>query len=325
LKIIKGSLADRWRDRPLIEITHLDIEAVVEEARTRGIPGLKRRKESGNADGSARDLHFVLAAFFKWCKGSPRRLIATNPVESAAQPGEIAERDRALDDDEIRWFWAATARLGPLYGNALRVLLLTGQRREEISRMEIKELTRADGRRVLDLPPARTKNGLRHVLPLPKLTVQLLAAARKFSGPGRYVFSQNGVVPIRLGSRAKTDLDRAMLEIARRERGQNFMIAGWRLDEKARVVSDWRIHDLRRTAVNGLQKSRVLPHIAEHIINHRSGTYSGVLKIYQTYDHAPERLAGLVAWEDYLLRRILRVRTGDVIEPAAFKAARQTT
>ena len=46
-------------------------------------------------------------------------------------------------------------------------------------------------------------------------------------------------------------------------------------------VEDWVLHDLRRTCVSGMARLRIAPHIADKILNHQSGTISGVVAVYR--------------------------------------------
>ena len=71
LSVMRGSVADRWRDKPVVEITGHDIHAVVEEARRRGIPGLGRRAKSAS-EARARGMLAALSPFFGWPGGQTR-------------------------------------------------------------------------------------------------------------------------------------------------------------------------------------------------------------------------------------------------------------
>ena len=60
----------------------------------------------------------------------------------------------------------------------------------------------------------------------------------------------------------------------------NADFSGWskakrRLDEAIKIP-EWQIHDLRRTAATGLGELGVFPHVIEAILNHVSGTRTGV-------------------------------------------------
>ena len=67
------------------------------------------------------------------------------------------------------------------------------------------------------------------------------------------------------------------------------------LDRFARV-SGWRLHDLRRTVVSGMARLGVPPHVADKILNHQSGTISGVAAVYQRHEFLAERKVALDRW-----------------------------
>ena len=76
---------------------------------------------------------------------------------------------------------------------------------------------------------------------------------------------------------------------------QNFAVAKRKLDELSNVTG-WRLHDLRRTCVSGMARLGIAPHVADKILNHPSGTISGVAAVYQRHEFLPERQAGLELW-----------------------------
>lgn len=130
--VIKHGLSDRWRDKPIAEIDGHDIYNVIEEARRQGIPGLERRNE-GVSDPRGRRMADALGTMFKWLHR--HRKIATNPCIGAYRPPPPAARERVLNvktdvrnADELRWFWAASDRVGEPFGALLKLLQLTGCR-----------------------------------------------------------------------------------------------------------------------------------------------------------------------------------------------------
>lgn len=55
-------------------------------------------------------------------------------------------------------------------------------------------------------------------------------------------------------------------------------------------------HDLRRTAISGMARLGVAPHVADKILNHTSDTISGVAAVYQRHEFMAERKQALDAW-----------------------------
>jgi hypothetical protein len=93
---------------------------------------------------------------------------------------------------------------------------------------------------------------------------------------GRFVFSLSGTKPFQSFSKAKRDLD------------------------KRSSVSDWRLHDLRRTCVSGMARLGVAPHVADKVLNHQTGTISGVAAIYQRHEFLAERRDALERWSAHI-------------------------
>lgn len=137
LEPVKGGLAERWATRPVAEITGHDIHDLVGEIRVVGIPGVAARRV-GPSDSTARVSLAHLSKFFSWV--IERRLLAVNPCSGAWRPDASPPRDRVLDDRELKLFWRAAGDLGEPFSQALKLLLLTGQRRTEVAGMRRSEL-----------------------------------------------------------------------------------------------------------------------------------------------------------------------------------------
>ena len=104
------------------------------------------------------------------------------------------------------------------------------------------------------------------------LSEQSMAVLKRFDRRGPYVFSPLGNKPFQKFSKAKRLLDQ---------------LSG---------VTGWRLHDVRRTCVSGMARLGIAPHVADKILNHQSGTISGVAAVYQRHEFIAERLAALDLW-----------------------------
>ena len=215
LEPVKDGLAERWRDKLVSEITPDDVHDLVDEVRTKGTPGLKAR--TAMSDSAARVALMRLNRFFSWAVQS--RLATANPCSQVWRPATGPARERVLSDAEIRWFWQAAGDLGEPFGPALRVLLLTGQRRGEVGGVRWDELS--EDRSTWTLPASRTKNGRAHVVPLPRQAQELIASVHVIGGP--FVFTSDGETHAAGWSRIKRRLDARMAEGARRE-GDNLAV-----------------------------------------------------------------------------------------------------
>ena len=125
LTVLEGGLADRWNDKPVAEINGNDIHTVVQEVTKRGVPGGRRLKQ-GTTESLARSMFDCLSKFFSWLV--EHRRVTSNPCTGVWRPKPNAARERVLTDDEIRRLWEVD--------NAyVKLLLITGQRRDEVASM----------------------------------------------------------------------------------------------------------------------------------------------------------------------------------------------
>jgi integrase len=238
-------LAQRWRDKLVSEITADDIHDLVAEMRSKGTPGLKVR--TAMSDSAARVALLRLSKFFSW--SVQQRLATANPTTGVWKPAAGPARERVLSDNEVRWLWRAAGDLGEPFGPALRLLLLTGQRRSEVGGMTWAELS--EDRSTWTLPASRAKNGRVHVVPLPRQAQELIASVRVVGGP--FIFTTDGETHAAGWSKIKK-LDARIAELARAENA---------------TVPPWVTHDLRRTCATGLQKLGVRLEVTEAVSQSR--------------------------------------------------------
>jgi integrase len=222
-------------------------------------------------------------ACFAWAM--KRGTVRSNPFAELPWPTAITKRDRVLSDDEAAAIWHAAGEAAPPYGTIVRLLMLTGQRREEVAGMTWAELS--EDLAIWTIPGTRTKNGVPHLVPLSEPARKLLHALSS-NGPGDLEGAHQ---------RAKLAL------VFPGERGTSF--SGWSKAKSAldtaSGVSGWWLHDLRRTLATGLQRLGVRLEVTEAVLNHLSGSRAGVVGIYQRHDWAEEKRAALDAWSAHLL------------------------
>lgn len=284
LEPIPGGLADRWAMRPLSEITAHDIHALIDEARTRGVPGWGRQRK-----GKSKSMAWVtlvrVSRFFSWLV--EQRVIEKNPCDGVHRPDVSTPRDRVLTDAEIRWFWLACDDLGEPFGPLLKLCLLTGQRRDEVAGMTLAELS--SDRSTWTLSGPRTKNKRPHTIPMPQAAQDLIGSIRVVEGKPGFIFTTTGQSHVSGWSRTKRRLDAKMLELARAEAADT-------------VIPPWTIHDLRRTCAAGLQRLGVPLPVTERVLNHVSGSFAGIVGVYQRHEFADEKRAALQRWAESVLR-----------------------
>src|SRR5262249_22899158 len=128
--------------------------------------------------------------------------------------------------------------------------------------------------RVIHLPPARTKNGRAHDVPLSMSALAIIAGIRRLP-------------------------DADLVFTIKRQPVTGFSRAKERLDAGS-GVSNWTLHDLRRTMASGLQRLGVRLEVTEAVLNHRSGSTAGIVGVYQRHDYAAEKRDALQRWADHV-------------------------
>ena len=231
----------------------------------------------------------TVTQFFKWAIGEG--YLDSNPAIGTNDPGKrLPSRTRILSDAEIRTVWEVCSERrwygGPGetdYGKIVKLLILTGCRREEIGGMEWSEIDLKNG--TLKIPPERIKNHHTLELVLPSLAVDIIRKHPRREGR-KHVFgygkSDNG--PFNNYVFANGSLLRGILA-------------------KGVKMEPWVLHDLRRTARTGFVRLGVAPHIAERCLNHVKGGIEGV---YDQYDYAAEIKDALQRWANHVASIIIK-------------------
>jgi integrase len=219
----------------------------------------------------------ALSAFFTWA--IREGLADVNPVIGTNKSAELRPRERVLADAELAAIWKALP--ADQYGAIVRLLILTGQRREEIGGLRWSEVD-VDKARVT-LAGDRTKNGKPHELPLPDAGLAIIEAQPR-RGSRDLIFGE-GEGPFQGWGRAKAALDRRLAKLA---------------DQNVRVPP-WRLHDVRRTVATRMADLGVQPHVVEAVLNHVSGHKAGVAGVYNRSLYGPEKRAALHLWAKHVL------------------------
>jgi integrase len=212
----------------------------------------------------------TLSTMFNWAIREGLDIPA-NPVTGTNRPADPKSRERVLTPDELRVVWRACG--DDDHGRIVRLLLLTGQRRDEIGALRWSEIVGAPACSIL-LPPGRTKNHREHVVPLSPQALDLLPLRRNdrdlVFGLGPHGFAG--------WSKSKSVLDRRL----------------------AQTLPGWTLHDLRRTVATGMADQGVMPHIIEAVLNHVSGHRAGVAGTYNRARYSGEVREALTAWANHV-------------------------
>jgi integrase len=261
--IIRRSLLKAWGEQPLAELRRRDLTALLDPL-----------VESGRSQ-AAHKLREVALRIVNWAidRGELEINFLASPSRSRGSAGALqrSRRDRVLSESEIRAVWAACATVGTPFGDLVRLLLLVGQRREEVAGMLWRELDL--DHRLWEIGAARYKTDIAHLVPLPAIAVELIRRLPKIDDV--YVFST-----------------------APGTRFSGFSKSMERLRQLS-GVADWRLHDLRRTARTRMSRlknaagQRVGPDVAERVLGHVIG---GVRGIYDRYAYLDEKREALDLW-----------------------------
>jgi integrase len=235
------------------------------------VAGLLANIERDSGAVSANRARGAMSAMFTWAMREG--LADNNPVVNTNKREE-KPRERILSAAELRLIWNALP--ANEYGVICKLLILTGQRLNEIAELRWNEIDFDKG--VISLPGERTKNAKPHEIPMSATVRALLAALPK-----------NGreTVFVTLGqARRKLALDEAITKL-----------------NGGLPIPHWTHHDLRRTAATGMVDDvKILPHIIEAVLNHISGHKAGVAGIYNRAAYGPEKAEALTRWDCHVLK-----------------------
>lgn len=261
--------------------------------RRRDVAERVEKLEADGWPGTAQDLRSKATTFFGWAVN--RDLIYANPLagwrrERTTRAQMKAPRGRALGSDEIRAVWVACGDVPAPFGDYVRLLLLTGQRRKETAMMRWADLDLGAGVRII--PAKQAKNGREHRVPLPPQAVELIARQRRWADDP-YVFA--------------TGIGKPM--------------SGW-TKRQAKLVQfssvAFTLHDCRRTFRSGLRALRVETELAEIMLNHVRED------LIERYDREPrwaERMAAAAAWADQIAGNVRGEAGAEVIQLHASRAS----
>jgi integrase len=230
-------------------------------------------KEKG--DVTANRVRSSLCAFFGWAIREGVRLPEGN-VASYTNKREESSRDRVLTDSELGLIWNAC--LHDDYGAILKLLMLTGQRANEIAQLRWNEVHDEQ----IVLPAERTKNARSHLIPLSEAAKGILPWFRE--GDRTFVFGRDNTGFSGWG-KAKEKLD-------------------VRVAEAKKPLEHWTVHDLRRTVATRMAELGVPPHIIEAVLNHVSGHKGGVAGIYNRATYDKEKREALNLWAEHVMAAV---------------------
>ena len=287
-RFIAREVVPKWGKKDIRSVGRADVIDLIDSMMDRSIPQ------------SANRVHALLRKAFNWFV--ERGVIERSPCANVRAPAASVSRDRVLSADELRNVWSACNRIGWPFGPMIQLLILTGQRREEVAGAVWEEFSLSIPDPVWTIPKERSKTKIANTVWLTPLALDILGTLPRIpdaSGKARFVLTTTGESSVSGFSRGKTRLDKAIataLTARGIERGSPIGTA----------EVPWRLHDLRRTVASGMASLKVEPHVVEKVLNHSTGgIIRGVAAVYNRHDYAEARRQAFFAWAEYLQREIV--------------------
>jgi integrase len=278
-RILEAEFIKKWGTRPAGDILPEEVADAIRAIVKRGAP-----YQAHNALGHLRRA-------YNWAVNSHEFGLVSSPV-SVLRPKDLIgarkPRTHILTDDELRAIWkvcdagpvpktgkrlrapADATIMGYPYGPIIRLLILTGQRENEVAGMAWHEIDLDQS--LWTIPAWRMKSGRTHEVPLAPDALALLVSLPQFAGPN--VFSTTG------GTKAVNGFSKTKARL-----------------DKLSGVRGWVIHDLRRTVRTHLSALPVQDMVRELVIAHAQ---RGLHAVYDQHLYRDEKRECLTLWEKRL-------------------------
>jgi integrase len=246
---------------------------------------------------SANRTHALLKQLFDWA--AAKDLVPASPMAGIERPGgDESPRERVLTADEIKTFWTklADADMAEPTQLALKLLLVTAQRRGELtfarwSHFDLESKLWTIPVELLKTSHARRTKPEPHLVPLSSLALEILEQLKELTGAGIYV------LPAHADKKKNRSYSERVLSRAVRQNEDHF------------GVEHFTPHDLRRTAASFMTKIGVPRLHVEKVLNHSTGD---IAEVYDRHDYLPEKRAALERWGAQLLEITVGRTTSNV-------------
>lgn len=185
-------------------------------------------------------------------------------------------RNRVLEGRELREVFLRAAGTSYPFGPIIQLLVLTGQRRSEIGLLRRSWLVDHQ----IVFPEGFAKNKREHRFPLSGMVRKVI---ENLPNTGDLLFP------------ASTNTEKPF--------------SGWawhkaRFDGGLESVNPYTLHDLRRTFATIHAKIGTPIHVTEKLLNHVSGTISGVAAVYNRHSYMEEMREAVARYDEYLAKVI---------------------
>jgi integrase len=261
-RLLHHEVLPNWGHRKAFDIARRDVLSLLDRIVERGAPIQANRVLA------------LVRKLYNWAIS--RDLLEHNPCLQVKPPGKEHQRDRVLNDDEIRLVWHAAEQLDPLTAAQLRLRLLTAQRGGEVRTMRWEHIDLASG--WWTIPGRIAKNGLTHRVPLSPPAQDILRTLQTTARPEPWVFPSH-----RRPGQPVIDIRKAIHRVC--------LLSG----------VTFTPHDLRRTAASHMTSLGVARLVVGKILNHAE---PGVTKVYDRHGYDAEKRQALNAWGERVMELV---------------------
>jgi len=232
-----------------------------------------------------RRMHGAIRGMFAWARQA--ELVANNPTADI-ETTTARPRERVLSPEELALIWHASGHLAPIYRDGIRLMIATGQRRNEVAGMRWGEIDLKRG--LWTLPGGRTKARRQHVIPLPPLAVAVLQARRK-------------------ALRRVPGADHLVLPAISQDGNNVTSFSGFswvkRAIDRQIGIPSWQLHDFRRSLVTHLAEKGADVAVLDSMLNHAASvTRGGVIGVYQKASLIEPMRKVMTIWDDLLTKAL---------------------
>lgn len=245
-RVLEKYVYAQWRDRDFIGIRRSDISALLDHV------------EDNHGTRQADMVLAIARSMANWFASRDDSYVS--PFIRGMRRHRNEARKRILNDDELRVIWKEAEANGQ-FGAVIRLLLLTGQRREKVITMKWADI--ADG--VWTIATAEREKGNAGSLALPDQALAIIEAQPQL-GDNPYVFAGRGD---------------GYHEVSKAKR---------RFDATLPKMPRWTLHDLRRTSRSLLSRCGIRSDIAERVMGH---VIVGVEGVYDRHPYGREKADAL--------------------------------
>ncbi|MDZ7660050.1 tyrosine-type recombinase/integrase [Fodinibius sp.] len=224
-----------------------------------------------NSPTMANYIRRVLSSIYAF--GVKNDYVDSNPVEKSSPYKTVSKQPNTFySEEDIKELWKFFGEQNQPMGELLKMLLLTGQRKTETANMRWTDIKRD----VWTIPGELAKNGEPHEVPLGKIAQGIIEDLKPYSGDSDYVFlsPRNDSAPLKSTKNA-----------AIRARKQT-------------EVSDFKVHNLRRTVATHMAKMGIDRNTVGRVLNHKQSSGDDLITaLYDRHSYLEQKEKALQKWE----------------------------